>query len=120
MSDFDWHPDHLAAYQIGSTAFKFAATGIKPELGEHHRTPIVLSAEGMLPIQPNVFVDVTDYYPKKLELFKIYESQASSKALGFHEGLARVRGYHVRQPGSLLAEAYTTDPTSPIILFDDC
>lgn len=118
MARYDWHPDHQAAYDIGAMAFKMAATGIKPELGDHHRTPIVLAAEGMLPIQPNIFVDITDYYQKKAELFSIYESQASSKALGFTEGLAKVRGYHVRRVGSMMAEAFTTDPTSPIILFD--
>ncbi len=118
MHQFDWHPDHVAASRIGSMAFKMAATGIKPELGEHHRTSIVLSVEGMLPIKPSILVDITDYYDKKLELFKIYESQASSKALGFQEGLAKVRGYHVRRVGSLLAEAFATDPTSPIVLFD--
>jgi LmbE family N-acetylglucosaminyl deacetylase len=118
MNQFDWHPDHIAAYRIGSTAFKMAATGIKPELGEHHRTPIVLAIEGMLPIKPSILVDITDYYNKKEELFKIYESQASSKALGFQEGLSKVRGYHVRRVGSMMAEAFTTDETSPIVLFD--
>jgi LmbE family N-acetylglucosaminyl deacetylase len=118
MNPFDWHPDHIAAYQIGSTAFKLAATGIKPELGEHHRTAMVLAVEGMLPIKPNVLVDITNYYRKKEELFKIYESQASSKTLGFQEGLAKVRGYHIRRVGSMMAEAFTMDETSPCILFD--
>ncbi len=118
MNEFDWHPDHVAAYRIGSTAFKMAATGIRPELGDHHRTPIVLGVEGMLPIKPSILVDITDYYDKKEELFKIYESQASSKALGFQEGLSKVRGYHVRRVGSMMAEAFTTDETSPILLFE--
>ncbi|NTV31289.1 hypothetical protein HGA91_04925 [candidate division WWE3 bacterium] len=119
MNNFDWHSDHIASYRIASTAFKIAATGIRPELGDHHRTPMVLAVEGMIPIKPSILVDITNYYDKKIELFKIYESQASSKSLGFHEGLAKVRGYHVRRNGSLLAEAFSTDPTSPIILFDE-
>lgn len=118
MNNFDWHPDHIAAHKIGAMAFKMAATGIRPEIGEHHRTSMVLAVEGMLPIKPSILVDITNYYDKKIELFKIYESQASSKALGFQEGLAKVRGYHVRRNGSLLAEAYSTDLTSPILLFD--
>lgn len=118
MNSFDWHPDHVAAFTLGSTAFKFAATGVRPELGAAFRTPIVLAAEGMLPVAPNVLVDITDFFARKMELYRIYESQASSKALGFEEGLAKVRGYHVRRVGSMYAEAFTTDPTSPVILFD--
>lgn len=118
MPLFDWHSDHRAAFKIGSEAFKIAATGIKPELGDAHRTPIVLKVEGMLPTKPQILVDVTAYFEKKIELFKIYESQAQSQALRFTEGLACVRGYHLRRPGNFLAEGFTTDATSPIILFD--
>ncbi len=119
MNEFDWHPDHVVAAKIGSTAFKIAATGIQPKLGEAFRAPIVLAVEGMLPIKPSILVDITNFYTQKEALFKIYESQASSKALGFQEGLAKIRGYHLRRVGSLLAEAFTTDETSPMILFDN-
>lgn len=118
MDTFDWHPDHREASKIGSEAFKWAATGVKSELGDQWRTPIVLCVEGMLPTKPNVLVDVTEFANNKMELWKIYESQAKPKALKFEEGLMAVRGYHLRRPGSLLAEAFTTDETSPIILFD--
>lgn len=118
LSNFDWHPDHRATFQIGSEAFKWAATGVKPELGTNWRTPTVLCVEGMLPIKPNILVDVTAYAQAKMELWKVYESQAKPQALNFEEGLMAVRGYHLRRPGSLMAEAFTTDPTSPIILFD--
>lgn len=116
---FDWHPDHQEAYKIGNQAFKMAATGIKPKLGEHWRTPIVLAAEGMLPIKPNVLVDITKYAPKKKQLWELYESQARPQALSFDESLMRVRGYHLRRAGSIMAEAFSTDLTSPIILFDE-
>lgn len=116
---FDWHPDHRAAFRIGSEAFKMSATGIKPELGEAWRTGIVLAAEGMLPIKPNILVDVTEYAQAKMKLWEIYASQARPQIMGLEEGLMRVRGYHLRRPGSLMAEAFTTDPTSPIILFDE-
>ncbi|NCS32445.1 PIG-L family deacetylase [bacterium] len=118
-SSFDWHPDHRAAFAISSEAFKMAATGIQPEKGDQWRTPVVIAAEGMLPVQPNILVDVTAYAQKKLTLWKIYESQAKPKAINFEESLMQVRGYHVRRPGSFMAEAFTTDPTSPMLLFDD-
>jgi LmbE family N-acetylglucosaminyl deacetylase len=116
---FDWHPDHRAANQLSSEAFKWAASGVRPDMGEAWRTPIVLAFEGMLPIQPNIMVDVTEFVAKKMELYRIYESQAKPKALNFEEGLMSVRGYHLRRPGSLMAESFSTDPTSPIILFDE-
>lgn len=116
---FDWHPDHRAAHQIGSEAFKWAASGVRPKLGQAWRTPVVLAAEGMLPIEPNVLIDVTDFVARKMELYHIYESQAQPKALNFEEGLMAVRGYHLRRPGSLMAESFSTDATSPIVLFDE-
>ena len=119
MNSFDWHIDHRIAFEIGSEAFKWAATGVKANLGGQWRTPIVLCTEGMLPVQPSVLVDVTDYVKQKADLWKIYESQAKPKAINFEESLMSVRGYHLRRPGSLLAEAFTTDSTSPIILFDE-
>lgn len=118
MDSFDWHPDHRETFKIGSEGFKWAATGVKPESGDHWRTPIVLTVEGMLPIKPNVLVDVTDYVEQKMNLWKLYVSQARPQAINFQESMMCVRGYHLRRPGSLMAEAFCTDPTSPAILFD--
>lgn len=115
---YDWHPDHVAAAKIAGEAFKIAGTGVWPELGENYRTPIVLQAEGMLPIVADVLVDITDYAAKKRELFALYESQANPKLVAFTEGLGSVRGYQLRRPESFVAEAYTTDATNPVILFD--
>lgn len=117
-NSYDWHPDHVSAAKIGSEAFKFAGTGVRPELGENYRTPIVLQAEGMLPIAADVLADITGYADKKRELLKIYESQASPKLVAFEEALGCLRGYQLRKPKSFAAEAYTTDSTNPIILFD--
>lgn len=119
MNEFDWHTDHVNAFKIGSEAFKWAATGVKPELGQAFRTPVVLSVEGMLPVKPNVLVDITEFAQKKMELWRIYESQARPQAISFDESLGNVRGYHLRRPGSFKAEAFVTDPTSPVIMFDD-
>jgi N-acetylglucosamine malate deacetylase 1 len=119
MNCFDWHTDHKEASKIGTEAFKWAATGVRPELGDAWRTPIVLLAEGMLPVLPNVLVDITEFAKQKMELWKLYESQARPQLVNFDEGLMNVRGYHLRRPGSLTAEAFTTDPTSPMVLFDE-
>jgi N-acetylglucosamine malate deacetylase 1 len=119
MHSFDWHPDHRETFKIGSEAFKWAATGVQPELGDQWRCPVVLCTEGMLPVQPNILVDVTEYVEKKNKLWKIYESQARPQALNFEESMMSVRGYHLRRPGSIMAEGFSTDPTSPVILFDN-
>jgi LmbE family N-acetylglucosaminyl deacetylase len=124
MNQFDFHIDHREAAKIGSEAFKWAPTGVRPDLGEPAKVPVVLSAEGMLPVAANVLVDTSAYVDKKLELFQKYESQASPKAIKFDRSLGFVRGYQLRKPGAvdvekLSAEAFTTDPTSPLILFED-
>jgi len=119
MNSNDWHPDHREVNKIGSEAFKWAGTNVRPELGEAWRTPVVLCSEGTIPVQVNVLVDVTKYAEEKMELWKIYASQASSTAINFDNSLMTVRGYQLRRKGSQMAEAFTTDPTSPAIMFDD-
>ncbi len=119
MNSNDFHPDHRETFKIASEAFKWAGSGVKPELGVAYRTPIVLCVEGMIPVQPNVLVDTTAYAEKKAKLLAIYSSQASPKLINFDASLAAVRGYQLRRAGSLYAEAFTTDPTSPSILFDE-
>src|SRR3989344_3344851 len=52
------------------------------------------------------------------KLFKIYKSQASSKAIIFEKGLAQIRGYHLRKENSLFAEAFSLQEEFPIILFE--
>ena len=119
MNSIDWHPDHRETFKLGSEAFKWAGSGVKPDLGDAWRTPIVLCAEGMMPILPNVLVDITKHASKKAELLAIYTSQASPKLINFDASLVAIRGYQLRRNNSLNAEAYTTDPTSPIILFEE-
>lgn len=118
MNSNDFHPDHRQTFSIGSEAFKWAGSGVQPELGPAYRTPIVLCSEGMIPIQANVLVDITEFAEQKAELLKIYASQASPKLINFDASMAAIRGYQLRREGSLAAEAFTTDPTSPAILFD--
>lgn len=119
MNPTDYHKDHIAAAKIVKEASFWAATGVRPELGEPHRTNIVLYAEGMLPINPDVLVDVTKYHAKKMELFAIYESQANAKSVLFTDGLARVRGYHIRKQKEEFAEAFTLNKRFPSLLLED-
>lgn len=119
MNSFDWHPDHREAYKIASEALKWAGSGIRPEMGKSWKTPIVLCAEGMIPAEVNVLVDITQYADKKIQLWKLYDSQATSKSVKFEEGLMQVRGYQLRKTNGFFAEGFTTDPVSPILLFED-
>lgn len=119
MNPLDYHKDHIAASHITEEASFWAATGIRPELGEPHRTNIVMYGEGMLPIVPDVLVDITEFQEKKLELFKIYASQANSKAVHFTDALARVRGYHIRKQNEEFAEAFTLNKKFPSLLLEE-
>ena len=116
---FDWHPDHHQAFKISSQGFKFAATDIQPELGQHWRTPVVLATEGSLTIQPDVLIDVTDQYDKKMDLWRIYESQAAPREVAFEEAIMDVRGYQTWKNGLRKAEAFHSLPDMPIILFEE-
>ncbi len=116
---YDAHPDHIASYKIGINAIKVAAMGVKKEtLGKPFRVPMVLCAEGMLPIKTQILVDITKYMKRKTKLFQIYESQANSKAVNFEEGLATVRGYHLRKIDGTHAEAFTLQEEFPILFFE--
>jgi len=118
-NQYDAHPDHNEAFKIGLTAIKIAAMGIKKEtLGKPFRVLMVLCCEGMLPIKTQILVDISKYSNQKTKLFKIYKSQASSKAIIFEKGLAQIRGYHLRKENSLFAEAFSLQEEFPIILFE--
>lgn len=119
-NQYDAHPDHKIAYEIGLTAIKVAAMGVKKEtLGASWRVPLVLCSEGMLPIKTQILVDITGYMDKKIKLFRLYLSQASPKAIAFEKGLATVRGYHLRKEGSSFAEAFSLQEEFPVILFEE-
>lgn len=118
MNETDYHKDHITAAKIVQEASFWSATGIRTELGKPHRTDCVLYGEGMLPIEPDVLVDITGYEQKKMELFRIYESQANSKSTLFTDSLMRVRGYHIRKRNLEFAEAFNLNKKFPSLLFD--
>ncbi len=86
-------------------------------MGKPYRTPIVLFAEGTVPITPSILVDVTTFMPKKVKLFKVYASQASSKDLELMKSFATIRGYHLRTPEGIYAEAFSVEQNILPILF---
>ncbi|KXK26536.1 MAG: 4-oxalmesaconate hydratase [candidate division WS6 bacterium OLB20] len=118
MNLTDVHPDHQAAAHLAKEAFRWAAKSFRPELGEPHRTNIVLFCEGTLPVMPHVLVDITDTYQKKEDLFRIYASQAAQRDIDLLKGTAAVRGYHLRKKEGLYAEAFTTEQNILPILFE--
>jgi len=54
----------------------------------------------------------------KTKLFKIYVSQANSKAVAFEKSLATVRGYHLRKENGKFAESFSLQEEFPILLFE--
>ena len=119
MNSFDWHPDHREVSKIGVEAFKWAGSGVRPELGEFHKTPIVLCAEGMVPIKADVLVDITEFAEKKMDLWKIYVSQATNQNTVFERALMQVRGKQLRNGKQSMCEAFSIDPQAPIEMFGD-
>lgn len=106
MNKGDFHPDHRAAFEIGIEAVKYAATGIRLDLGESVRVKLVLMMGGMWPIRPDLMVDVTKYKEKKMKMFSLHGSQANQKAIGFEEAMMTIYGYQQRTGDEVLAEPF--------------
>ena len=113
MHRHDFHPDHRAAYKLGLEASKWAATGIRPELGTPHRTRMVLQMNGMWPIRPDLLLDVTAYLVKIYSLFSIHGSQADSQAIEFEKSMLTIYGYQHRTGDTTRAEAFEFCPGFP-------
>lgn len=118
-NNYDAHPDHHASYLIGLNAIKVAAMGVQSEtLGPSHRVPMVLCAEGMLPVKTQIHVDITPYLNDKVKLFKLYLSQANPKAVAFEKAQAVIRGYHLRKADGFYGEAFTLQEEFPVLFFE--
>lgn len=118
--EFDIHPDHQAAYRIALDALKLAAMGVDVgKLGVPVRVPVALCVEQTLPDRVQILVDVTRFLDKKEKLLSIYRSQMSPRSLALERGMMAVRGYHLRKPEGLFAEAFTLQSEMPILGFED-
>lgn len=74
----DAHPDHLAATKITEAA-RFYAKYTKVDLAGQPHYPFYLfyffSSHLRVSVQPNFFIDISDYFTKKIEAIKCYRSQ---------------------------------------------
>lgn len=111
----DFHPDHRAAFQIGIEAVKWAASGVRPEIGTHHRTGMITMMGGMWPTRPDLLVDVTEVVERKMEMLKLHGSQVNKKLEEFERGSMAVYGYHLRTPEGRMAETFEFCPEFPSI-----
>ena len=114
----DYHHDHIEAAKLSYEAFRIAASGAAPYLGQRHKTRFVLCFEGLVPIDAQVLVDVSEFRSEKAKLMGAYESQLSEGAQRFDQGLAQVRAYQARKPGCSEAEAFETFTNLPLMLFE--
>lgn len=74
----DWHPDHKTALELTLTA-RFQAKYHKTDMkARPHWTPSLwqyYSPHRQDYPQPSMIIDISDYWPKKLEAVKAYQSQ---------------------------------------------
>lgn len=118
MNSFDVHPDHCATAHIAREAIRWAAKNFRSEYGSPHRVAMPLYAEGTVPVDPHLLVDISDFYEKKEELFKVYASQATPRDLDLLKSTALIRGYHLRKKEGIYAEAFTVEKNALPILFE--
>lgn len=111
----DYMHDHVAASYLSLEALKTASYSFALHLGKNFRVPTVLYFEGVNPINPDVLVDITDYFDKKMEIAKIYGSQMGSRSFQLLESTASFRGYFARVK---YAEAFEVPENFPIVFSD--
>ncbi|MBM4402628.1 MAG: PIG-L family deacetylase [Candidatus Cloacimonetes bacterium] len=109
----DYMHDHIAASYLSLEALKTASYSFALNLGQNFRVPMVFLFEGVNPINPDVLVDISDYFDKKMELAKVYGSQMGSRSFQLMESAASFRGYFARVK---YAEAFEVPENYPIIL----
>lgn len=106
----DYMRDHEQAHILALEALRIAAISARLDLGKNFRVPQVLCFEGVAPIVPDVLIDITDVYDKKLKLLKVYESQVDSRSWQLTKALAELRGYGRR---TKFAEAFEVTKKFP-------
>jgi N-acetylglucosamine malate deacetylase 1 len=69
------HPDHYTAAILGYEACYAAGLKQLPIKGEPHRPKKILYSAMYADVRPSFIVDITDFYPKKLEAMQAFASQ---------------------------------------------
>lgn len=109
----DYMHDHMAASYLSLEALRTASYSFVLHLGKNFRVPIALYFEGVNPINPDVLVNITDYFDKKMEIAKVYGSQMGSRSFQLMESAASFRGYFARVK---YAEGFEVPENYPIIM----
>src|SRR5216110_1117526 len=71
------HPDHYTAATLGYEACYAAGLKQLPIPGEPHRPKKILYAAMYADVPPSFIVDISDFFPKKLESMQAFASQFS-------------------------------------------
>lgn len=71
----DRHPDHEGTAQLVKHAMFFSGAGNFDAAGEPHTPKRLLYFYGGWVMEPNIYVDITDFYERKIEAARCYKSQ---------------------------------------------
>ncbi|MBI2022422.1 PIG-L family deacetylase [Candidatus Daviesbacteria bacterium] len=112
------HRDHMQAHEIGLEGAIFAAFNERLELGESHRTSLVLAVPMMLPQENTVVVDVTKYRKGILAARAHYGSQVGPELNAILDGKLGVGGEQVQRKGTLAADMFYLPSRFPSLLFE--
>lgn len=110
-SEKDYMRDHEKAHELSLEALRIAAISARLDLGKNFRVSQVLCFEGVTPIVPDVLVDISDVFDRKLELLQIYESQVDSRAWQLTQSQTQLQGYGRR---TRFAEAFEITKKFPL------
>lgn len=113
MNKNDFHPDHRVSFEIGIEAVKWAATGIRTDLGESYRVKMPLMMGGMMPTRPDLIVDVTKFAKEKMAMFALHKSQNSKELVDFGEATMTVYGYQSKSGEDTKGEPFEFCPEFP-------
>ncbi len=92
----DQHRDHRTTFEIVKEAVWKSGESSLPELGVPHQPKALLTCEvSDLISQPSLYVNIENYFDKKMRAFSVYDSQKKivEKYTNFISGLSLVRGF---------------------------
>jgi len=102
----DKHRDHKAVAKIAIESSWKAQEDIHPELGKKHRISMLWGCEITDLITPDIYVDITGFFNKKIDALKSYNTQEDiiDGYNRFLDGISTVRGF---ESGVKKAEAFS-------------
>jgi len=111
----DVHTDHRTVFDAAAACSKwFRYNSVRRVLAYETLSETEFTLEGQPGFQPNLFVDITDFLDRKLEIMAVYQSEISEfpfpRSLEAISALARVRGassgFRAAEAFQLLRERY--------------